>query len=166
MKSLVIDLATLPEEGRTFRGEIAAELFQLPEDDARPLGPLEFELFAQRFGSELLLTGRLAAPFEFTCVRTLHPFRQTIEVPKAAISLEIKGEGQIDASGALREEILLGFPPNPRCDEADEPMTCEIDPRYLAVDKGPGDGVETPPREGDSDRWSALDALENLDSER
>lgn len=166
VKALLIDLPTLPEEGKHFSGEIAPEVFGLQEDDARPLGPLEFDLFAQRFGSELLLTGRLSAPFEFTCVRTLHPFRQTIELPGAAVSLEIKEGGQIDVTEALREEVLLAFPPNPRCDDADEPMSCEIDPQYLAVDKSPGDGVETPPREGDPDRWSALDALKNLDPER
>ena len=44
-------------------------------------------------------------------------------------------------------------------------MHCEIDPRYLAVDKPVGDTVETRPRATGDDRWSALDALDNLDSE-
>ena len=84
----------------------------------------------------------------------------------ANISLEIEQEGVIDATEALREEILLEIPDYPRCDEADEPMHCEIDPRYLAVDKPVGDTVETRPRAAGDDRWSALDALDNLDSER
>jgi len=163
MKRLSIDLATLPEEGRHFRGEIDPELFDLPERDARPLGPLEFELFAQRHGSELLLLGSLEAPFEFTCVRTLHPFRQTVRVPDAAVSIEITDDGQIDASEALREEVLIAFPAYPRCEDGDDPGECRIDPRYLAVDKPSGDAVETAPREAGDDRWSALDQLDNLE---
>jgi len=165
MKRLLIDLPTLPEDGKDLAGELPPEVFDLPETDARPVGPLRYELRAQRFGSELLLTGTLSAPFEFTCVRTLHPFVQTIEVGSAAVSLEIGRDSQIDATDALREEILLEFPSDPRCDEADEPQHCEIDPRYLAVDKPAADAVETPPRDAGDDRWSALDALKNTDSE-
>ena len=62
-KRLMIDLASLPEEGRRFAGELPQEIFDLPEDDAQPVGPLEYDVLAQRFGSELLLTGLLSAPF-------------------------------------------------------------------------------------------------------
>ncbi|MEM1082581.1 MAG: hypothetical protein AAGI48_00530 [Verrucomicrobiota bacterium] len=166
MKALLIDLPTLPEDGKEFAGELPESVFDLPEGDARPVGPLRYDLFVQRFGSELLFTGKLSAPFEFTCVRTLHPFVRTIRLESAAVSLEIGDSGQIDATEALREEILLHFPADPRCDEADAPQECEIDPRYLAVDKPSGDGVETRPRDEGDDRWSALDALKNSDSER
>lgn len=160
-KKLLIDLATLPDEGTTISGELPASVFDLPEGDAVPQGPLEYDLRVQRFGSELLLTGSLAAPFEFTCVRTLHPFVQTIRVDDAAISIEITEGAEIDATEAIREEVLINFPADPRCDNADEPQKCEIDPRYLAVDKGGDDPVETRPRaEGDS-RWAALDALKD-----
>ena len=50
---------------------------------------------------ELLLTGGLSAPFEFTCVRTLHPFIQTIVVEGAAVSLEIEDGAPIDATEKL-----------------------------------------------------------------
>ncbi|MGE9269483.1 MAG: YceD family protein [Verrucomicrobiales bacterium] len=166
MKQLLIDLATLPEEGKTFTGELSTEIFDLPKGDAQPAGPLEFDLRVQRFGSELLFTGYLRAPFEFTCVRTLHPFIQTIEVSNAAVSLEIKDATVIDATEALREEVLIHFPTDPRCDDADEPQQCEIDPRYLAVDKPGEDAVETPPHAEGDDRWSALDAIKNTDSDR
>lgn len=162
----IIDLPTLPEEGKVFRDELPAEIFDLPRHDPHPVGPLSYELHAQRFGSELLLTGTLSAPFEFTCVRTLHPFVRTIRIDHASIAVEIEQEGPLDATEALREEILIEFPDYPRCDEADLPMHCEIDPRYLAVDKPAVDTVDTRPRAGGDDRWSALDALDNLDSER
>lgn len=159
---LWIDLATLPEEGKDISGELAPEIFDLPEGDARPLGPLSYDLRVQRFGSELLLTGGLSAPFEFTCVRTLHPFRQTIRLESAAVSLEIVQEAQLDAAEALREEVLIHFPIDPRCEEGDVPQRCEIDPRYLSVDKPACDGLPTPPRDEGDDRWSALDELKDL----
>lgn len=166
MKRLIIDLPTLPEEGKSIGGELDPALFALPEGDARPAGPLSYDLLVQRFGSELLLTGSIAAPFEFDCVRTLHPFVQTIGLEHAAVSLEITESSELDVTDALREEILLHFPTDPRCDQADEPQDCEIDPRYLAVDKPGGAGVETPPREEGDDRWSALDALKKTDPPR
>ncbi|MEO7100436.1 MAG: hypothetical protein ABI162_13830 [Luteolibacter sp.] len=160
-RRLTIDLGGLPEEGKAFSGELPKEIFDLPEDDAQATGPLEYDLWAQRFGSELLLTGTLSAPFEFTCVRTLHPFIQTIRVD-AAISIEIEREAEIDASDALREEVLINFPVDPRCEEGDVPQKCEIDSRYLSVDKSAEDGLPTPPRAESDDRWSALDILKDL----
>lgn len=159
---LEIDPGGLPEAGKRYAGQLPKEVFDLPEGDARAVGPLAYDLWAQRFGSELLLTGSLSAPFEFTCVRTLHPFIQTIRLDAAAIALEIGGEGAIDATEALREEILLSFPVDPRCEDGDVPGHCEIDSRYLAVDKPGEDGLPTPPRAGGDDRWSALDHLTDL----
>jgi uncharacterized metal-binding protein YceD (DUF177 family) len=158
----IIDLSKLPEEGKTYFGELPPEIFDLPEGDAVPVGPLEYGLRAQRFEAELLLTGHLSAAFEFICVRTLHPFIKTIRLDDAAISMEIDAEMEIDATEALREEILVHFPNDPRCDDGDEPEKCEIDPRYLSVDKPQGTALTTPPRVEGDDRWSALDNLKDL----
>ena len=157
-----IDLATLPDEGKEFSGELPAAIFDLPEGDARAVGPLAYQLWTQRFASELLLTGRLSAAFEFICVRTLHPFIQTIRLDNAVVSLEIGNETEIDATEALREEILIHFPRDPRCEDGDVPQKCEIDPRYLSVDKPGADALTTPPRAEGDDRWSALDDLKHL----
>ncbi len=159
---LIVDLTVLPEEGQSLAGELPAELFDLPKGDAVALSPLKYDLWVQRFGSELLLTGTLAATFEFTCVRTLHPFVQTIRLSAAAISLEIGQDHEIEVSEALREEVLIHFPVDPRCEEGDQPQKCEIDPRYLSVDKPGEDGLSTPPRAEGDDRWSALDQLNDL----
>lgn len=162
MKCLIIDLGHLPEDGKEFAGEISEDIFSLPAGDAKPLGPLAYDLRAQRFESELLLTGRLSAPFEFECVRTLHPFVKTIHLEEIAISIDIGNRAEIDATEELREEILLHFPINPRCDEGDMPGNCEIDTRYLAVDKPAANELATPPRVAGDDRWSALDDLKDL----
>jgi uncharacterized metal-binding protein YceD (DUF177 family) len=159
---LMIDLAGLPEDGKAFVGELARELYDLPEGDAVPTGPLSYDLWANRFGSELVLTGKLESTFEFTCVRTLHPFVQTIVLENVAIAVEIGREVEMDVTEALREEVLINFPTNPKCEDGDDPMECKIDPRYLVVDKVGETGVETPPRVASDDRWSALDNLKNL----
>ncbi len=161
-KRLTIDLASLPEDGMSFAGELAPEIFDLPAGDAQSTGPLVYELWAQRYGSELLLIGSLVAPFEFTCVRTLHSFVQTIRVDNAAISLEIAQEGVLDATEALREEVLIHFPIDPKCELGDVPQECKIDSRYLAVDKAVESGQETAPRAEGDDRWSPLDTLKDL----
>jgi uncharacterized metal-binding protein YceD (DUF177 family) len=159
---LKIDLASLPDEGKTFAGELGPEIYELPEGDAVPVGPLYYELWVQRFESELVLTGKLESAFEFTCVRTLHPFVQTIILDAAAMAIELGRDGEVDVTDALREEVLINFPLNPRCEDGDEPMECKIDPRYLVLDKVGETGVETPPRAESDDRWSALDNLKNL----
>lgn len=159
---LTIELGNLPEEGEWLEGELAAEVFDLPEDDAKAVGPLAYQLWVQRFGPELLLTGSLSAPFEFTCVVTLKQFVKTIRLEGAAISLEIGNQGVMDVTEAIREEILINFPIDPRCDEGDVPEPCEIDSRYLSVDKSAEDGLPTPPRAGSDDLWSALDTLKDL----
>ena len=161
-KRLIIDLAGLPEDGKSFAGDLVPEVFDLPPGDAQPAGALEYDLWAQRFGSELLLTGALSAPFEFTCVRTVHPFLQTIRVEHAAISLEIVSEGDLDVTESLREEVLLHFPRDPKCENGDLAQGCEIDSQYLAVDKAAESGQETPLRAEGDDRWSALDNLKDL----
>ena len=161
-KRLKIELANLPEEGNAYRGELPVEIYDLPEGDAKPVGPLVYDLWVQRFGEELLLTGSLSSPFEFTCVVTLKQFVKTIHLENTAISIEIGNQGEMDITDDVREEILINFPIDPRCDEGDVPEPCEIDSRYLSVDKSGADGLPTPPRAGSDDLWSALDTLKDL----
>ena len=73
--------------------------------------------------AELFLSGSLAAPFDFTCVRTLHPFVHTIRLDEVADLARNRPPPALDVSDALREEILhRNFRPTPFCDQADEPM--------------------------------------------
>lgn len=159
-----IDLAQLPEEGMARNGELDSKIFGLSEKDAKPVGGLEYDLYVQRFDDELLLRGYLSAPFEFKCVRSNQLFVKTISLEEVAISVEVNS-GMVDVTEALREEVLINFPSYPRCDEADEPMECEVDERYLALDKVPEDGVCDAPSDGadgssgSKDHWAALDGL-------
>jgi len=158
-----IDLANLPEQGQQFEGEISPEIFQVEQSDILSVSPLRFSLFAQRFDTELLLTGEIEATFELNCMRSLHPFKQTVFLPSAAMSIEIGNDSIIDASEAIREEVLIELPTIPRCDEGDEPGNCQIDPKYLAVDKSTKDGVDSAPANEKPNPWAALDALDSQD---
>ncbi len=157
-EKLEIDTVQLPEEGKEFSGVLDPKIFGLPENDTQPVGGLEYDLFVQCFDDELLLQGFLAAPFQFTCVRTNNLFVQTISLEDVAISITVTSS-VIDVTEALREEVLINFPNYPRCDQADEPMECKIDNHYLVLDKPAVDSVsDAPPHEGD-DQWSALDGF-------
>lgn len=154
-----IDLANFPEEGLRLEGELPAEVLAVPHPDTNPASPLRYDLFANLYDTELVLQGELSAKFTLTCVRTLHPFEKTVVIPDVTISLDTGGEEEVDLAEALREEILLQLPDHPVCDLADEPQHCEIDSKYLAVDKTPGNGVKTPPAGGPDSRWDVLDTL-------
>ncbi|MFC5049989.1 YceD family protein [Rubritalea spongiae] len=160
-KSLVIELVNLPEEGKNFQGELDPLLYDLPERDAQPVGPLYYDLTVQRFEDELLVRGFLSSPFKFTCVRDNQQFVQTISIEEFGQSYEID-DSSVNLTEALREEVLMAFPSYPRCDEADEPHECKIDDRYLAVDKDPEDGVDEAPQSKSDNRWDALDQLDQF----
>jgi len=157
-EELIIELAHLPEEGKAYSGELDQKIFGLPENDAKPLGGLEYDLYVQRFDDELILRGYLAAPFDFKCVRTNKFFKKTIILEEIGIGIEIEG-GSVNATEYLREELLINFPSYPRCDEGDDPEECELDERYLALDKPVEDGVTDAPPSKSDDQWSALDGF-------
>ncbi len=161
-KHLYIDPATLPPEGKTYSDELDPSIFLNLGEGTKATGPLFYDLFIQQFDNEILALGRISAPVEFTCVRSLVQFIQTIEVNDCSVCVEAGG-GQIDLAVALREEIIIMFPAYPRCDEGDEKIECNLDSRYLAVDKPPTDELQTTPRDEAPDPWAALDAIENND---
>lgn len=157
-KNLTIDAATLPEEGKVFSGELDGSVFDMPDGDAKAAGPLEYDIHVQKFDTELLVRGSLSVAMRFTCVRTLQPFVQTVAAESFDLSLELTGN-RVDLTDSLREELMVLFPDYPRCDEADDPIDCEVDSRYLAVDKPTGGDVKTPPRDAAPNPWDALDAV-------
>jgi len=163
-KHLTIDIGTLPEEGKTFSGELDPSIFSFLNDEIRALEPLFYELYIQRFESELLLRGTLSTVVELTCVRDLNKFSKTLEINDLCTSIEISS-GQIDLTNTLREEIILLFPDYPHCDDADDPKECILDSRYLAVDKPTQDDVKTPPASEKPNPWAALDNLSEDDLE-
>ena len=154
--SFVIELINLPEEGKSFEGEIDPAIYNLPKHDAQPTGPLYYALHAQRFEDELLVRGFISSPFKFTCSRDNQEFTKTISLEQFGQSFEIE-ESNVDITEALREEVLMHFPSYPKCDEADEPHVCKIEEQYLSVDKDPDNSVYEAPESKSDNQWCALD---------
>lgn len=157
-KHLNIDINTLPDEGKTFSGELDGSIFSAEGEDINATSPLFYDLHLQKFDSELLIRGNVSASFEFICDRCLSPFIQTITVNAFSLCIEVEGS-QVDLADALREEVVILFPDYPHCDQADDPEECKLDSRYLAVDKPPLGDVKTLPRDEQPNPWDALDTL-------
>lgn len=162
-KNLRIDLNTLPEEGKTFSGELDTSIFiqetRSSTDEPRAVEPLFYELYIQRFDQELLVRGSLSVIIEFTCVRCLGTYTKTIQIDECALSHEITSS-QIDLASDLREEIVILYPDYPSCDQSNEEQKCILDSRYLAVDKPTLGDVKTPPRDEAPSPWEALDSFD------
>ena len=163
-KHLNIDLNTVPEDGKVFSGELDASIFNSNGEKIKATSPLVYDLSVQKFEQELLVRGNLSATIEFQCDRCLNAFNQTIEATEIGLCQEITS-AQIDLADALREEIVILFPDYPHCDQGDDPTECNLDSRYLAVDKPIDDDVKTPPRDEAPNPWDALDAIKDDPSE-
>lgn len=159
-KQLQIDLNSLPEEGKTFSGELDGSIFSAHGEKIKTKGPLYYDIFIQKFDTELLIRGNLSASFVFTCDRCLAEFTQTIDAEDVSFCKEISS-AQLDITEILREELVILFPDYPHCDQGDDQQECNLDSQYLAVDKPPADEVKTPPRDEEPNPWDALDALED-----
>lgn len=159
-KHLHIDLNSLPDDGKTFSGELDGSIFSAHGEDIKAKGPMYYDLYVQKFDSELLVRGNLSASFDFTCDRCLKHFTQTISADDISLCVEISSPS-VDLADSLREEIVVLFPDYPHCNEGDEDLECNIDYRYLAVDKTPIDEVKTPSHDASPNPWDALDALDD-----
>lgn len=159
-KHLHIDLGSLPDDGKVYSGELDSSIFSTPGTKIKATTPLIYDLFVQKFDHELLVRGNLSATIEFECDRCLNAFNQTIEATDISFCHEITSS-QIDLADMLREEIIILFPDYPHCDAGDVPCECNLDSRYLAVDKPLDDDVKTPPRDEAPNPWDALDAIKD-----
>ena len=107
-KHLQIDLNSLPEEGKTFSGELDGSIFQLMGKAFKPKGPLYYDLFVQKFDNELLVRGNLSASFVFTCDRCLNEFTQTIDAEEIGLCHELSSS-QLDLADTLRGRACYSF---------------------------------------------------------
>jgi len=150
----------IPEAGLDIAGETTRDIFQLDPNGAevRTAGPMRYALHLSEVGSELLLAqGTLTAPFSLRCVACLEHFPFTLERDDYAADFDRPGDGQLDLTERIREDLLLELPPYPHCDrDADDPdRVCPAAGRFEA-------------READGDAgpsaWDALDELGKPDS--
>lgn len=118
-QGLVIDVGRLKKDGERFVGEIPVELLDMDPEDLtiRPAGPLEYDLFVQQLGDELLVRGSVSQDFKCTCVRCTDEFDWTAVEDGVSLSVEVAGAEFVDLTEELREDIIILFPAHPVCSE-------------------------------------------------
>ncbi len=153
---VTIPLEEFPEEGLVVQGEADGALFGTDDTGAASVGPLSYRLEAQLFETELVLRGRVAAPFRLRCDRCLREFEYTVVVEELAISCDVRGKAVADVTEELREEVLLELPGYPKCEISG--LECEINDTIcdFRLDKDPHSGVNSATPSGKS-VWDALD---------
>ena len=153
---VIIPLEEFPEEGLRLIGEADGALFGIDDTGARSIGPLEYELEAQLYDTELVIRGAIRADFSMRCDRCLSEFDYTVELEDLALSFDVKGKLELDITEELREEVLLELPGYPKCEISG--LECKINDTIgdFRLDKDPQTGVECPAPSGQS-VWDALD---------
>jgi uncharacterized protein len=154
---LVIDLRTLPGEGKHIAGSQPPSIFQLAADDPlRPASPVTYDLHAVRDGADLIVTGSVAATFNLECGRCLERFDLHVDLPDFHTAVPIEKETTIDLTEVLREDILLALPSFPRCEHGNvEPRECPARGKFEPAEET---NADEPPVQ-DREIWKALDHL-------
>ncbi len=156
--SLSIDPRNLPAEGRRLEGTLPPDFFALPEGDpVRPAGQLDLQLRVLRDDDDLIVTGRLRAPFQFDCVRCLQPLDYLVDLDAYHLEIPIENDQIIDLTDWLREDILLTLPSYPRCEDSNVlPRDCAAEGRFEPDSKEETDDAAPESTKG---VWDALDQL-------
>ena len=139
---LRIQVDRLPPEGRIFELDIQVEatnraLGEAGVADVEVLDPVVGRARVQPSGRDVFVTGRVRTRVRCRCVRCLSPFTRELdeafhltfveglelgagehELHPEELELEILVEGSIDLARAAFEQVLLGIPAHPVCDEA------------------------------------------------
>lgn len=153
---IIIPLEGFPEEGLLCCGEVDSSILALQDGGMRSSGPICYELSAQLFERELLVTGKVSVPFRMRCDRCLEEFDYTVAVEPLTLSFEVQDAPALDITEAVREELILALPAYPKCELADK--ECQINDIIgdFRLDKAPSSGVDSATPSGKS-VWDALD---------
>ena len=153
---VTIPLEDFPEEGLKLHGEADGAIFGIDDTGATSISPLNYELEARLYDTELLVQGNLYASFRLRCDRCWDEFDYEAAAEQIALSYDTKGKSVIDITEDLREELLLELPGYPKCELSGK--KCKINDTIgdFRLDKDPQSGVESPAPSGQS-VWDALD---------
>ena len=158
-----LDTRKIPEEGLAISGEIAEDIFQLPEgDSASPAGPVAYDARAYIIDGELTVEGQFQADFEVECARCLEKFILTVKLQGHNLTENLENPTEADLTDALREDILLALPVYPHCEEGKTPRKCPAEGKFETANRAPA--VEESSEEP-KDHWAELDNLDGLSEE-
>ncbi len=115
---MIIDVPRMNPLGEHFSGCDPAEILAWSETDGllQPDGPVEYSLDASFAGHELLVRGRLTAPFSGLCARCGGELHLEVQESDFCVSIELPEDPQqVDLTPEMRESILLALPSHPVC---------------------------------------------------
>ncbi len=152
---VTIHLEKLKDEDLHLTGELPADDLQLdlggPHDLIRSAGNLQYELNASRADDSILIQGHLKIELLCDCARCVQPFTYTMDLPNWSAILALSGTDAIETIGeyvdltpSFREDILLGLPRHPLCDESCQGLGFQQE-------------IVHEEDEGQSDAWGELD---------
>lgn len=155
---LILSLENWSSEGRCLSGELDSCIFGVENEDVKACGNLLYDLDAQLFDHELLLTGTISAVFRLQCARCLKEFDYELRADALSLSFDVADELQIDVTDALREELVIELPSYPKCEISGQECQINDENLHFGLDKEVEAGVESPTPGGRS-VWDALDRL-------
>jgi uncharacterized metal-binding protein YceD (DUF177 family) len=149
-------ISDIPDEGLHLEGEFPAAIFDLPPGDSiQPMGPILYSADLYGFEEVVVLTGWLRGTFQLQCGTCLEFFDFDADFPAWSSEVDLEpGQRTIDLKEIIREDFLLGLPPNPRCDDADDGHVC---PKGHFVTLADEAEEEDPLEAGGPNVWGALD---------
>lgn len=146
-----------------------------------PVGPLatstaavvgaeaDVALVVEAIGGEVVVTGRVTAPWEGDCRRCLEPVRGTLEVDVREVFERHPTEGDtypleddhIDLGPLVREALLLALPLAPLCEAGCRGPAPEAFPATVEGEAPPdgGEVAEAEEERPPDPRWAGLDEL-------
>jgi uncharacterized protein len=141
-KSLIVDLNSIPYEGREIPLHLGKDWFSRWQDDDPELefsgaGPLTGRVHLSRHGKDVLVRGQIEGRLKLTCGRCLEAFELPIaadfdlllapgpepvsdkeeELSTPELDLDFYSDEIVDLEGIIKEQIILQIPLKPLCRE-------------------------------------------------
>jgi uncharacterized metal-binding protein YceD (DUF177 family) len=111
-----VHLKQIPAEGIHLEGKEEHDILELEDDQAHPIGTVEYSLDIGVSRSSLFATGEIGVDFELVCVSCLRWFVYPARISNFATQIELTGAELVDLTPWLREDILLALPAHAHCD--------------------------------------------------
>ncbi len=142
----------IPQEGLHIEGVEDHDILELGAEGIHTVEPVRYSLDIGLNGDGLFGAGTLETKLDFECVTCLRRFEYPVRIETFAFQTELHGNGIVDLTPILREDILLALPPHPHCDR-DGVHQCK-GARSATFGTGGGNGDRQ-----ELNAWNALDQL-------
>jgi uncharacterized protein len=153
-KHMIINVASIPEQGLKLKEEEPGEILELGEaDEFLAAGPVSCNFYVQVVDEVLIVRGTLSVPVKARCARCTQFFSTTVTDSGFLRDFPgIQGAEEVDITEDIREALVLSLPHFPLCDENCKGLCVQCGKN---LNDGPC-GCRNPPESGS---WGALNNL-------